>query len=105
MQSKTYQKIERYSPEKFVHVPVFHGARAQVLLLCLSPGQEVPPHSHPGYEITLQPLQGKALLPVAEGKEAVLEPGDIHFVEGEGSFSPRNPFPENFQMLIHLVQK
>ena len=104
MQTKTFHEIERYSPERFVHVPVFHGARTQVLLLCLSPGQKVPPHSHPGYEITLQPLQGKALLPFPGGAEVELEPGQVHFVKGEGSFSPRNPFRENFQMLIHLVK-
>lgn len=105
METKVFREIERYDPAKHVHVTVFNGERTKVLLLCLSPGLTVPPHSHPGFEVTLQPLSGKALLPVADGREVTLEPGRITFVDGAESFSPRNPFPEPFQMLIHLVKR
>ena len=64
----------------------------------------MPPHSHPGFEITLQPLKGKALLPI-NGEEIMLVPGEIFFVDGEVSFSPHNPFDENFEMLIHLIER
>ena len=63
METKVFREIEHYQTDKHVHVPVFNGERTKVLLLCLSPGLTVPPHSHPGFEITLQPLLGKALLP------------------------------------------
>jgi quercetin dioxygenase-like cupin family protein len=105
METKVFSEIERYDPGKHVHVTVFNGQRTKVLLLCLSPGLAVPPHSHPGFEITLQPLLGKALLPAADGHEISLEPGRIVFVDGDQSFNPRNPFAEPFQMLIHLVKK
>jgi len=105
METKVFREIERYDPAKHVHVTVFNGQRTKVLLLCLSPGLSVPPHSHPGFEITLQPLSGKALLPTAEGGEASLEPGRIVFVDGGQDFNPRNPYSEPFQMLIHLVKK
>ena len=105
MESKVFREIERYEADKHVHVTVFNGERMKVLLLCLSPGLTVPPHSHPGFEITLQPLLGRALLPAGDGNELVLEPGRILFVDGAQSFSPRNPFEEPFQMLIHLVKR
>jgi hypothetical protein len=54
---------------------------------------------HPGFEITLQPLKGRAL------EEILLAPGEIFFVDGEVSFSPRNPFDEDFEMLIHLIER
>lgn len=54
METKVFHEIERYQADKHVHVSVFNAERTKVLLLCLSPGLTVPPHSHPGFEITLQ---------------------------------------------------
>ena len=105
MEKKVWSEIERFSSEKHLHVPVFVGERAKVLLLCLSPGLTVPPHSHPGFEITLQPLRGKAVMSTPEGVDIELQPGEIYFTDGAASFSPRNPFGEEFEMLIHLVKK
>ena len=105
METKVFAEIARFQPDKHVHVPVFNGERAKVLLLCLSAGLTVPPHSHPGFEITLQPLSGKAVLPIADGSEVVLEPGRLYFVDGARSFSPQNRSSEPFQMLIHLVKR
>ena len=65
----------------------------------------VPPHSHPGFEITLQPVKGKAILPLADGREITLAPGEVLFVDGAASFNLRNPFDEDFEMLIHLIKK
>ena len=105
MESKVFREIERYQLDRHVHVTVFNGERTKVLLLCLGPGLTVPPHAHPGFEITLHPLLGRAVLPTSDGKEIVLEPGRVLFIDGAESFSPRNPFTEPFQMLIHLVKR
>ena len=105
METRAFAEIERYQPDKHVHVPVFNGERTKVLLLCLSPGLTVPPHTHPGFEVTLQPLRGKAVLPTADGSDLVLEPGRIYFVDGAQSFNPKNPYTEPFQMLIHLIKR
>ena len=105
MEQKTLKDVERFSTEKHIHVPLFNGERAKVLLLCLSAGLSVPPHSHPGFEVTLQPLKGKAIMSLGDGKELTLTPGEIFFVDGGASFNPRNPFPEDFEMLIHLIKK
>jgi quercetin dioxygenase-like cupin family protein len=105
MEQKVLREIERFSKEKHIHVPLFNGERTKVLLLCLSAGLTVPPHSHPGFEITLQPLRGKAILPIDGGKEITLVPGEVFFVDGATSFNPRNPFDEDFEMLIHLIKR
>ena len=105
MEQKVFKDVELFSKDKHVHVPLFNSERTKVLLLCLSRGLTVPPHSHPGFEITLQPLKGKAILPMDEEKEITLVPGQIIFVDGAISFSPRNPFEEDFEMLIHLVKR
>lgn len=105
MEKKVFAEIEKFSPDKHVLVPIFDGERAKVLLLCLAPGLTVTPHSHPGFEVTLQPLRGKAKLTLEGGEEVTLEQGSIYLAPGEGTFSPRNPYVEPFQMLIHLVKK
>lgn len=105
MEQKVLKDVERFSKEKHIHVPLFTSERTKVLLLCLSAGLTVPPHSHPGFEITLQPLKGKALLPIDGGKEITLIPGEVLFVDGAVSFNPRNPFEEDFEMLIHLIKR
>ncbi|HET9130101.1 MAG TPA: cupin domain-containing protein [Terriglobia bacterium] len=105
METKKFGEVEQFSKEKHVHVALYNGERTKVLLLCLSAGLAVPPHAHPGFEITLQPLKGKALLPTEDGGEILLQPGQIHFVDGTVSFNPKNPFSEDFEMLIHLVKK
>lgn len=86
-------------------MPLFNGERTRVLLLCLPAGLSVPPHSHPGYEVSLQPLKGKALLPLADGGALTLEPGRVLFMDGAESFNPSNPFADDFEMLIHLVKR
>jgi quercetin dioxygenase-like cupin family protein len=105
MEKQAFKEIERFSKEKHIHVPLFSSERTKVLLLCLSAGLTVPPHSHPGFEVTLQPLRGKSILPIDGGKEIILEPGEVYFVDGAVSFSPRNPFDEDFEMLIHLIKR
>jgi quercetin dioxygenase-like cupin family protein len=105
MEKKEFKDVERFSKVKHIHVPLFTSERTKVLLLCLSAGLTVPPHSHPGFEITLQPLRGKAILPIGDGKEITLIPGEVVFVDGAISFNPRNPFDEDFEMLIHLIKR
>ncbi len=105
MEQRVFRDVERFSKEKHIHVPLFTSERTKVLLLCLSAGLTVPPHSHPGFEVTLQPLRGKAILPIEGGKEITLIPGEVFFVDGAIAFNPRNPFEEDFEMLIHLIRR
>ena len=103
--TQSIKDVERFSKEKHIHVPLFTSERAEVLLLCLSTGLTVPAQSHPGFDITFQPLRGKAILPIEGGKEITLKPGEVFFVDGAVSFNPRNPFDEDFEMLIHLIKR
>jgi quercetin dioxygenase-like cupin family protein len=105
MDHKVFKDVELFSKEKHVHVPLFTTERTKVLLLCLSGGLTVPPHSHPGFDVTLQPLKGRAILPMDGGEDVTLVPGQIVFMDGAFSFSPRNPFEEDFTMVIHLVKR
>ncbi len=95
----------RFSKEKHVRVPLFTSERTKVLFLCHSAGLTVPPHSHPGFEITLLQLRGKAILPIEKEREIALTPGEVFFVDGAIAFLPRNPLGEDFEMLIHQTKR
>ncbi len=104
MEVLRFSEVERFDSQKFIHVPMFSGIRTKVLLLCLSGGLTVTPHSHPGYEVTLQPLRGKANLPLPDGSTLLLEPGMFITIDGAAAFNPSNPFKDEFEMLIHLIR-
>lgn len=104
MEIKKFSDVEHFESAKFVHVPLSSSERTKVLLLCLSAGLTVPPHSHPGFEVTLQPVRGKANLPLPDGSTLLLEPGMFVALDGAVAFNPSNPFAEDFEMVIHLIR-
>ena len=104
MKSVIIEEVEKYEEEKYVRPVLFKGERTTALLLCLKPGQAVPPHRHEGFEIVLQPLQGEAEA-VLDGEPVTLRPGEVVFVDGANDFAPVNSGEGNFSMLITLVRR
>lgn len=98
------EEVEKYEAEKYVRPVLFKGERTTALLLCLKPGQSVPPHRHEGFEIVLQPLKGEAEA-VLDGEPVTLRPGEVVFVDGANDFAPVNRGVQNFSMLITLVRR
>jgi quercetin dioxygenase-like cupin family protein len=96
--------VEKYDDEKYARPALFKGERTTTLLLCLKPGQAVPPHRHEGFEIVLQPLRGEAEA-VLDGEPVTLRAGELLFVDGANDFAPVNRGGENFSMLITLVRR
>ena len=104
MKRVNLNEIEAYFDEKFIRPEVLKGERTRVLLLCLRPGQVVPPHRHEGFEILLHALRGTADVTL-DGESLTLRPGDVVLVDGANDFAPVNDGTENFSMLITLVRK
>lgn len=104
MKRVNVEDVEQYEDEKYVRPVLFKGERTTTLLLCLKPGQAVPPHRHEGFEIVLQPLKGEAEA-VLDGERMTLRAGELVFVDGANDFAPVNKGRENFSMLITLVRR
>lgn len=96
--------VEKYEDGKYVRPVLFKGERTTALLLCLKPGQSVPPHRHEGFEIVLQPLGGEAVA-VLDGERVTLRAGEVIFVDGANDFAPENKGSGDFSMLITLVRR
>lgn len=104
METRNLSEVEHYEDGRHVLVSVFDGERTKVRLLCLAPGGAVPVHGHAGFEVTLQPLQGRGELTDGDGRQTELLPGQVHLADGSESFGFKNPHEEPFQLLIHLVK-
>jgi quercetin dioxygenase-like cupin family protein len=104
MKKVNLEEVEKYEDEKYVRPVLFKGERTTTLMLCLKPGQVVPPHRHEGFEIVLQPLGGEAEA-VLDGEALTLRAGQLLFVDGANDFAPVNRGDENFKMLITLVRR
>jgi len=57
MKRVTFAEMEKYEDENYARPVLFRRKRATSLLLCLKPGQAVPPHRHEGF-VALHPPQG-----------------------------------------------
>ena len=104
MERVVVEEVEKYEDERYVRPVLFKGERTTALLLCLQPGQSVPPHRHEGFEIVLQPLRGEAEA-VLDGEPITLRAGELFFVDGANDFAPVNKGESNFAMLITLVRR
>lgn len=104
MKKVNIAEVELYEDAKYVRPVLFKGERTTELLLCLKPGQAVPPHRHEGFEIVLRPLKGEAEAEF-DGERVTLRPGEVIFVDGANDFAPVNRGEREFAMLITLVRR
>lgn len=104
VQEFSLSALEEYRPEKIVLKPVYESAGSKALLLHLLPGQEVPIHPHPNWEVTLLPRHGQACLVSEDGAETVLSAGALYYGDIAPSFGIQNRTQKPFQMLILLVR-
>jgi quercetin dioxygenase-like cupin family protein len=78
--------------------------RAIVTLVCLRPGQAIPPFTHRRREAFVHCLRGAVRITPGEG-EAELRAGDLEFYDGSAMASPRNAGDEDAAFLVTLVRK
>ncbi len=78
--------------------------RSIVMIVCLRPGQFIPPHSHASREAFVQALEGEVRFTPGEGP-AEIRPGEMRFYDGASAISPRNVGPTNASFLVTLVRK
>jgi quercetin dioxygenase-like cupin family protein len=78
--------------------------RCIVMIVCLEPGQVIPPHSHESREAFVYCLRGSVRFTPGEGP-AEIGPGEMRFYDGARAISPRNAGSERAVYLVTLVRK
>ena len=83
---------------------LFQTERTIVMVVCLEPGQVIPPHSHEAREAFVHCLEGEVRFTPGEGP-AEITAGEIRFYDGISEVSPRNVGTERASFLVSLVRK
>ena len=78
--------------------------RAIWTLVCLRPGQAMPPFTHRRREAFVYCLQGEVRVTPGEGP-AELAAGDLAFYDGSKEAGPSNPGTADAALLVNLVRK
>ena len=78
--------------------------RTVVMIVCLEPGQLIPPHSHESREAFVYCLRGEVRFTPGNG-EAEVRGGEMTFHDGASAISPRNTDSERAVFLVTLVRK
>ena len=78
--------------------------RTIVMVVCLEPGQVIPPHSHVSREAFVYCLQGHVRFTPGDGP-AEVEAGGLRFYDGATAISPRNVGSDRAAFLVTLVRK
>lgn len=58
---RSIQDAAKFSPQRFTPVPLYQSAHSRTMVVGLEAGQAIPVH-HPGSDITMLVLEGKATL-------------------------------------------
>ena len=78
--------------------------RSIVMIVCLEPGQVIPPHSHASREAFVYCIRGEVRFTPGEG-QAEVRAGEMRFYDGASAISPRNVGSERAAFLVTLVRK
>ena len=78
--------------------------RTILMIVCLRPGQVIPPHSHERREAFVHALEGEVRFTPGEGP-AEVRAGEVRFYDGATAISPRNTGRTPAAFLVTLVRK
>lgn len=103
----TIDKYELFAselnPSTVAKLGLAGGNNFKSLMISMAPGQDVPIHSHAGYNVLLIPQTGKGTLFSVNTNPTTLETGCL-YVDHEGSaFGLKNESLEPFRVLVILV--
>lgn len=76
MEKQTISQFQEFSDEKFTKRVIFKKGANTAFLLNFMPGQELPPHPHPGCDVFIQMMQGEGTFTV-DGQETAVKQNDV----------------------------
>jgi quercetin dioxygenase-like cupin family protein len=94
----------RYRDEGPYTKKLLQTERSIVMIVCLKPGQVIPPHSHERREAWVYCLRGEVRFTPGKGATET-RAGEMRFYDGATAISPRNSGTEDAAFLVTLVRK
>jgi len=101
MEKKPVTDAQTFSAERFTKQFLYKKGGSNVFVLNFSPGQELPPHKHPGHELFILVLEGGGTMTV-NGEPIAVTQGDTVYCESEELFSFQNTGDRNTSLYVVL---
>lgn len=76
MIAPSIRELAAFDPQRFNAVTLAQTPHSKTMLVCLEPGQSIPVH-HPGVDLTLLILEGRATLVAGDQELAAAGPGAV----------------------------
>lgn len=102
--SRSIEDLIEFRDEGPVTRKVMETDLAIVTLVCLRPGQAIPPFTHRRREAFLYCLRGEVRVTPGPGP-AEVRAGGLAYYDGTMEAAPRNPGSEDAAFLVTLVRK
>jgi mannose-6-phosphate isomerase-like protein (cupin superfamily) len=83
---------------------VASGEGFKSIMINMLPGQEVPIHSHAGFQVLLLPQDGSGIL-FDNDSQVNLSTGSLYIDRLGSTFGLRNPTEKPFRVLVMLIAK
>ena len=102
MKIVTLASAPPYDPENLVAAPFLDGAQSNVRVIRLSPGQNLPPHTHAASDLMLFVVEGSGVLDTGEGTEAIAA-GTLAYYRGDEELRVTNDGDTGLTLLAFLA--
>ncbi|MCM3586863.1 cupin domain-containing protein [Mesobacillus maritimus] len=103
MEKQTLNQYQEFNEERFTKRIVFKKGDNTVFLLNFLPGQELPPHAHPGSDVFIQMMQGEGTFTV-DGKEASLKQNEVLHCQDQEKLAFKNTGTEPVTLYVVLTK-
>jgi len=101
MEKQTLSHYQEFSEERFTKRIVFKKGDSTVFLLNFLPGQELPPHAHPGSEVFIQMMQGEGTFNV-DGEDIVVQQNEVVHCRDQEKMAFKNTGSEPVSLYVML---
>jgi mannose-6-phosphate isomerase-like protein (cupin superfamily) len=94
----------RYESDSPYTKKLYQTERSIVMIVCLEPGQVIPPHSHENREAFVLCLEGEVRFTPGEGPPEMRK-NEMRFYDGASEISPRNTGDGRAAFVVTLIRK
>lgn len=101
MEKNSIKSYQEYNEEKFTKRVVYKKGETTAFVLNFLPGQQLPPHKHPGTEVYLYIVTGNGTV-IIDGQDTNVSEADIIHVNSEEEMAFKNTGDEPLSIYVVL---
>jgi len=101
MEKNSIKSYQEYSEDKFTKRVIYKKGETTAFLLNFLPGQQLPPHKHPGTEVYLYFVTGNGTI-IIDGQDTKVTEADIIHVTSEEEMAFKNTGTEPVSIYVVL---